>query len=224
MKQLKIFFIPTDLKTWKKIAIILFALTIIDIAFGILYYHKVQIFISNQTINSKADAGVVFFGSYNLLKNEFDNDTKQRLTNAIHLYKSEKIDHIICVGGAMGKKEFIGSKEMRNYLIRNNINSEIIYYDSLSYDTISNWHEAQKIINRNHFENIIIISSPLHIYRIAKIVNKNNTFFSTHAFNNKSISDYFSTYKNIHHEWIALILTALLPEKIYLKLLYWYRS
>ena len=124
----------------------------------------------------------------------------------------------------MAKKEFVGSREMRNYLIRNNINSEIIYYDSLSYDTISNWHEAQKIINRNHFEKIIIISSPLHIYRIAKIVNRNNTFFSTHAFNNKSISDYFSTYKNIHHEWIALILTALLPEKIYLKLLYWYRS
>ena len=145
MKQLKIFFIPPDLKTWGKIVIILFALTIIDIAFGILYYHKVQIFISNQTINSKADAGVVFFGSYNLLTNEFDNDTKQRLTNAIHLYKSEKIDHIICVGSAMAKKELVGSREMRNYLIRNNINSEIIYYDSLSYDTISNWHEAQKI-------------------------------------------------------------------------------
>ena len=95
MRQLKIFFIPPDLKTWKKIAIILFALTIIDIAFGILYYHKVQIFISNQTINSKADAGVIFFGSYNLLTNEFDNDTKQKLTNAIHLYKSEKNDHII---------------------------------------------------------------------------------------------------------------------------------
>ena len=198
----------------EKIAIILFALTIIDIAFGILYYHKVQIFISNQTINSKADAGVVFFGSYNLLKNEFDKDTKQRLTNAIHLYTSEKMDHIICVGGARAKKEFVGSREMRNYLIRNNINSEIIYYDSLSYDTISNWHEAQKIINRNHFENIIIISSPLHIYRIEKIVNRNNTFFSTHTFNNKSISDYFSTYKNIHREWTALILTALLPEKI----------
>ena len=104
MKQLKIFFIPPDLKTWKKIAIILFALTIIDIAFGILYYHKVQIFLSYQTINSKADAGVVFFGSYNLLTNEFDNDTKQRLTNAIHLYKSEKNDHIICVGNAMAKK------------------------------------------------------------------------------------------------------------------------
>ena len=127
-------------------------------------------------------------------------------------------------GGAMAKKEFVGSREMRNYLIRNNINSEIIYYDSLSYDTISNWHEAQKIINRNHFENIIIISSPLHIYRIEKIVNRNNTFFSTHTFNNKSISDYFSTYKNIHREWTALILTALLPEKNYLKLLYWYRS
>jgi hypothetical protein len=47
---------------------------------------------------------VVFFGSFNLLTNEFDNDTKQRLTNAIHLYKSEKNDHIICVGNAMAKK------------------------------------------------------------------------------------------------------------------------
>ena len=107
MKQLKIFFIPADLKTWKKIMIIFFALTIIDIAFGILYYHKVQIFISNQTINSKVDAGVVFFGSYNLLTNEFDIDTKQRLTNAIYLYKSEKIDHIICVDGAMAKKSLL---------------------------------------------------------------------------------------------------------------------
>ena len=214
----------TSLRTWKRLAIILLACCLTDIFAVFVYYYKVQAFISSQAFNSTVDAGVVFFGPYNRLTNEFGNDTKRRLEHTVYLYESEKINHIICVGGARVDKKFSGSKKMQNYLMKNGIDAEKILYDSLSYDTKTNWHEALKIIDRNHFNSIVIISSPLHVYRIAKIADRDNTFYSPYTYDNRTIYDHFSIYKTIHHEWTAFLLLTIFPERIYLKILHWYRN
>ncbi len=217
-------FMNTWLKIWKKLAIIFLSIFVIDIMAVFLYYYRVQGFISDQTFQLTADAGVVFFGDYDWSAYELGKDTKQRLKHTIHLYQSERINRIICIGGARANRKFLGSKEMRNYLTENGIDAEKILYDSLSYDTKTNWYEASKIIDRNQFTSIVIISSPLHVYRISKIIDRNNTYFSAYTYHHQTISDYFSTYTDIHHEWSAFLLSAILPERIYLKMVYWQRN
>lgn len=216
--------IGTSIRNRKIFPIILLVLFAADILAVFLYFYKVQVFVSSHNINSTVDSGVVFFGDYNWSTRKFGKDTERRLKHTIYLYKTGNIRHIICVGGARIKKKFLGSEEMRNYLIKNDIDAEKILYDSFSFDTKTNWYEALKIIDKNRFNKIVIISSPLHAYRISKIVNRDNIYFSAYRYNELTIYDYLSIYVKIHYEWAAFLLSSIFPEDIYLKLLFWFRN
>ncbi len=196
------------------LGIILLGFFITDIIAVLFLHYKVHLFLSKQTFNSTADAGVVFYVS----------DTKRMLYHAIRLYRTRKIKHIICVGGSRVNKEFSGSQEMRSYLIKHGINADNVLHDTLSYDTRTNWYEALKIIDRHHFNKIVIISSPLHVYRISRIVDRDNVYYSSYTHEEQTILDYLIIYKNIHYYWTTLILAKILSKKNYLRILYWYRN
>lgn len=189
----------------------------IDISGVSIYYSKIRRYIENQPKNFHADAGIIFFGDYKKDKNDYihlGSESKNRANQAIHLFNSGQIKNIICTGGYYYEVWQGQPNLMYEYLVKNGIPENRISYDSLSFNTITNWEEAEKIIRKKHFESIVVISAPLHIYRISDIIDFDSVYFSSYLYELNSFSDYFELFNDVHHEWRSNTLTFLFTKKL----------
>jgi len=111
-----------DIKGILLLLAIFLAVLSIDIAAVSWYYNYVKDFIEHQPKNIQADAGVIFFGDYKETGNyiELGPDTRNRANEAIRLFNSDKIKHIICVGG-YSTKVWSG----KPHLLRNNYSNVV---------------------------------------------------------------------------------------------------
>jgi uncharacterized SAM-binding protein YcdF (DUF218 family) len=190
----------------------------VDILAVYLYYSHVMDFIHRQPENIKGDAGILFFGDYEDHGKRLGLDSKKRAGLAIDFYQTGKIRKVVCVGGYpynywKGKPHL-----MKNFLIENRVSPIDILHDSASYNTLTNWREAQKIINRCGFDTIIAISAPLHIYRISGMIETPTAYFATYSYNIKNFHDYWTLFKDVHHEFISQILNLILKDELRNKL------
>lgn len=208
----------------RKILFIIIALLVVDIALCIIQFETVKRFINSQNCLSENNAAVIFFSDYNDELNEIGKRQKKRLDYAISQYKLNKFYNFILVGGNRIDGSVKGSELSKKYLVKKGIKPDIIHYDSASYDTKTNWIEAQKIIQANNFERIICISSPLHIYRISKIVDDETKCYSTYGFELNNPLDYIDLWLDINKELFVFTLYYIIPEKYYIKLIKYYRD
>jgi uncharacterized SAM-binding protein YcdF (DUF218 family) len=205
------------------LAIILVILAV-DITAVVICSRHVDNFLASQPENIHADAGVLFFGDYK--KDEkiyLGADTKKRAQVALDLFRSGKIRHIICVGGY--EQSFWKGKPhlLRNYLVNNEIPSNVIVHDSVSFNTITNWQEAEKIIDRQGYDTVILISAPFHLFRISHMIDREHVFFAGYRQDIKTFREYWTYYRHIHHEFISQFLNFALNEKLRNKLVFFYR-
>ncbi|MFC1573658.1 YdcF family protein [Candidatus Latescibacterota bacterium] len=207
---------------------ILFFLILIVILIGLdyaacsLYTNKITLFFMDQP-ECESDALVVFFGDLDRT-NMLGRETKQRLDHCISLYKKDKTVFIVCTGGRGYKKKLgiSGSQLMADYLIGAEIPIKNILIEHNSFDSLSNWQETRSIIEAQHWDKVTLISSALHLYRLACITSRDSLeiSFSPYSLNSMhSFGDYLSMRKWVHHEWIAFTAQTLLPEGLYRKLL-----
>jgi vancomycin permeability regulator SanA len=193
--------------------IFLFVL-ILDIGAVCVYYFRAVSFIGSQPVNPCGDAAVVFFGDYIKNGSALGTDSKNRAGKAVALYSEKKIRKVICVGG-YNYRYWRGKPHlMKDYLIEHQVPAIDILYDSASFNTITNWQEAQKIITRFNFDTVINISSPLHIYRISDMIDIPNIYYATYSYELESLHDYWVLYKDIHHEFLSRILNRILKDEI----------
>jgi vancomycin permeability regulator SanA len=197
--------------------IFLFVLTV-DILAVYIYYSHVMEFINHQPENIKGDAGILFFGDYEGHGKRLGADSKKRAGIAINLYRTGKIRKVVCMGGYQynywkGKPHL-----MKNYLVQHSVSHNDILYDSVSFNTLTNWDEARKIIDRCNFDTVIAISAPLHIYRISEMVDMQNIYYATYIYDFKSLTDYWIFFKDVHHEFVSQILNLILKDELRNKL------
>ena len=197
---------------------------IVDITIVYFYYRHVDNFVNSQPSNVQADAGILFFGDY--LKDGIDigPNSMNRANKAISLYKADKFNHIICVGGYYFKTWQGKPHHMYNYLVKNGIPPESILHDSLSFNTITNWYEGKKIMVNNSFNSAIAISDPLHIFRISLMIQDTNIYYTSYQYNFVGLRDYWVFFKDVHHEFTSHILSFLFHEKLRNKIVYVYRT
>lgn len=208
----------------KKVIKFTIILIIADVLICILYYSEVKEFIDNPEPIENPEAVIVFFGDYDERNHCLLETSIQRLDHAIKLYDSLNCKSIVCVGGNRPNRHFKGSKISCDYLIKKGIDPDVLFFDTLSFDTKTNWIEAKKIVEQNNFSKIICVSSPLHLYRISKISGENDVYYSTYTVYYSSIVDYFNLFININKELFVWILYTLIPEKTYIKLLKCFRN
>jgi uncharacterized SAM-binding protein YcdF (DUF218 family) len=212
----------TNKRALKFFAVIFVITSLADIFFAKLYYDKVQIFINSRPKDIKAGAGVIFFGDATPDGKALGPDSKSRAEVAIKLLNSQRIGTIICVGG--NSREIIGKPKnlMRNYLVRKGIPREDIIYDSASYNTITNWEAGKRILDSIGYSSAILISAPLHLYRIAHTLNFGNikVYFASFSYRLNTVGDYAVLLKDIHHEWISMTLNRILNDKVRNKLVF----
>jgi len=192
----------------------------IDLGMVFIYYQHVQDFLLDQPENTQADAGIIFFGDYTDDQTSLGPDSKNRAKTAIKLFEEGKVKKIICVGGYnlmewKGKTHF-----MRQFLERNNIPKSCIIIDSLSFNTITNWREALKIIEHEKFDQVIAISSPLHIYRISCMIDSKNLDYASYTYSLHGINEYWQLFLDIHHEWVSHFLSFALKDDVRNKMVY----
>jgi uncharacterized SAM-binding protein YcdF (DUF218 family) len=198
----------------------------IDVVAVMWYFNRVNNFLDEQPKNFRADAGVIFFGDY--LEHdryiELGPDSRNRADEAIRLYRIGRIKNIICVGGYEIRMWKGKPHLLCNYLIANGIPKENITYDSLSFNTITNWKEAKKILAAKNFKTAVAISSPLHIYRIATMIDSEQVFYAAYPYVPEGFKEFRFLYQNIHREWLSLFLNFALRDEVRNTLVYLYRS
>ncbi|GEM_PF-1587524 len=210
-----------------KLFVFIFILTItIDLLCAKYFYNKVIDFVSDQPANIKAEAGIIFFGDATFDGKHLGPDSKNRAAVAIHLLNDHRIKAIICVGG--NSREIINRPKnlMRNYLVKQGIPPRMIIYDSISFNTITNWQAGKRILRDKGYSSAILISAPLHIYRIAHSLDFKDykVYFATYSYNLNGIGDYLILLKDIHHEWISITLNKILSDKVRNKLVFTVRN
>ncbi len=205
------------------LSILLFVLAI-DIGAVIWYDVHVNRFLEKQSYVEHADAGIIFFGDYEEDEMALGPDSKSRATVAIDLFKQNKIDDVVCVGG-YDYRHWRGKPNlMKLFLIAHGIPANKIIYDSLSFNTITNWMEAGKIIEKENFDTVIAISAPLHIYRIAHMISRDHVFYKSYTYKLHGFRDYWVIYKDVHHEWISMFLSFALRDEVRNRLVYFVRT
>ncbi|MCE5251428.1 YdcF family protein [bacterium] len=198
-----------------------------DYAACALFCRKVNRFFMNREVR-ESDAAVVFFGD-NDHEYHMGPETLRRAEHALELYRKESIRAIICVGGGnlVKKRGISGAQMMRNYFTENGVPGECVLYDTVSYDSFSNWNEAYAMIVSHGWKRIVLVSSPLHLYRLSRFTGDGtlDLFYSPWS------PDCSLTLKNyrylrgwIHHEWLAYTAFAVLPEPYYRKALFVIRT
>ncbi|MCB2219362.1 MAG: YdcF family protein [Bacteroidetes bacterium] len=204
-------------------AILLFVLAI-DIVGVSFYHHHVQQFLANQPEIHHADAGLVFFGDYEDDGRALGPASKQRAGKAVELYHDHIVRHVICVGG-YDYRHWRGKPNlMSDYLQSKGVPADCILYDSLSFNTNTNWHEASIIIAREHFDTIIAISSPLHIFRIANMINQEGVYYTSYTCSFTGFNDYWQLYLDVHHEWVSTFLSLTLRDEVRNRIVYIVRT
>jgi vancomycin permeability regulator SanA len=198
------------------------AILITDLGCTIIYYHHVEKFISQQPEIIFADAGIIFFGDYIHHGADLGKDSKRRADRAVELYFQKKIKKIICVGGYeysywKGKPHL-----MKKYLLEKGIPPIDIAHDSASFNTITNWEEARKIIAMNQYKNVVIVSAPVHIYRIASLLKRENVYLTAYKYNLDVPEDYYRLFNDVNHEFISQTMNVILNDYVRNRIVFFY--
>lgn len=211
-------------KIFSNIIIFLIVILIVDIAVVIIRFDTYKSFWNSNHCYDLYDAAVIFFADYDDELEQIGELQKKRLDYALKLYSENRFKNFILVGGNRIDGSIRGSELSSEYLISKKIPKDKIHFDSASYDTKTNWREAEKIIIDNKYNRIICISSPLHIYRISKIIDREYYCYDSYELELNNPLDYIKLWYNINKELFVFSLYELLPEDYYLELLKDYRD
>lgn len=127
---------------------------------------------SNIEDNGKSSKYALAFGNSMLIK--------ERVSRAVELYKNERIQKVIFMGGVNGVSNQDNSlvaeaDKMRELAIEFGINKDDIIVDNTSNNTFENIDNAMYILKNeiDEIENITVITSEFHLKRCYAILKKN---------------------------------------------------
>ena len=201
-------------------ALLVLIVTGLDYLTCSLYCGRMASFFSN-TGAPASDAAVVFFGDHDR-KLELGRETIQRLNHAAELYGSGKTANIVCTGGSglIRLRGVSGAELMKKYLAEAGVPAGNIFVETESYDSLTNWEKSLAIITTHRWKRITLVSSTLHLYRLAGVARGDSLELSYSPYSTNGIGsfrDYLTRRRWIHHEWIAFTAQTVLPQR-------WYRA
>jgi len=186
---------------------------VLDLSGVLLYYHRVLRFADDQPDRFRVDAAVIFFGDYEDKKFELGEESLRRAARTLELLTDSMAANVICVGGNAVRSQYGWRNLLEEYFIRHGVDSSRVFGDSASFNTISNWREAKKIMDRQGFSSLVVVSSPLHVFRISRLVDREQVYYSPYRNEFKDLGDYWKIVVAVHHEWVSFTLSALFKDE-----------
>ncbi len=211
---------------WKALGAVISILMCADLACSLYYYLLVSDFLGAQDLEGPYDSAVVFFRDSGMLQG-VGAETYQAITTAANLYRAGVVKNIICVGGWRKQNNPHGSRNMKEILLIQGIPNTCVFSDSLSYDSITNWREARNIIKRIGWRRILLISSPIHEYRLFCIASKDTISLAAYSIRGERLmggESIFSSWQSIQKELIAWCAMKTLSQGEYDRLIHLWRD
>jgi uncharacterized SAM-binding protein YcdF (DUF218 family) len=210
------------------IPVILIALLIAaDLFCTFAFYLFVQDGIRSDPRSNSSHAVVLFSGFD--AAGKLDSETIRRLNHTVEHAKRTGNGLIICCGGARPRSGEYGSLHMRDYLLKLGFDPATVISETLSNSTHSNLYFAAMILEKHGIRDATVISSPAHMLRIKSIAAASGEQvvyqFAPYSYQNCVPPVEWNTiYRQIHHEFAAILASAVLPDRYYVQLLNWIRS
>lgn len=155
-------------------------------------------------VEEKHDCLVVFYNGYKRINSE----TAYRLDFAAFLYKARIASAIICVGGNRKRSGYSGARDMVSYLIKHHgIPGTHIFFETVSFDSLTNIQNAEIIINKHEWKKIIFISNWVHLKRLF-FMAKNKDYIVkpvSYPYGKQGLLSLFFDWKVVHGEFFAWI-------------------
>ena len=179
-----------------------------------------------QSSGENSDVAVVFMGPWG---EDFGigKDTMRRINHASQLYRDGLIDNIVCVGAPVPGKGIYGAEDMKAVFVSLGVPEGYVFSERLSCDSQSDWEEARKIINSNDWNSVRIVSSPIHLPRLQDIITDGSLpiIYSPYPYDQcQPEISCACLWWQIHHEWLALVATTVLPDSVYRSSTRWLRE
>jgi uncharacterized SAM-binding protein YcdF (DUF218 family) len=122
---------------------------------------------SSVSYSSPADASVVLGAA--VWESYPSPVFEERIKHAIDLYQAGDVQAIVFTGGVGEGEQLAESEVAKEYAIKRGVSAEHIYCETVSRITYENLKEAKKIIDRQGFRHVLIVSDPLHMKRAVTI-------------------------------------------------------
>ncbi len=205
------------------IGIPLFLLTILNLSVSYVYFKNSRSLITSQALHSPVQLGTVFFHDHKGRKG-LSATTQLRLDHAVQLYQKAVIQEILCLGGCEQEAQHRGSRKMKTYIIQRGIPTDRVFTDICSFDTTRNVNNLIRFMNGHDLKSCVLISSPLHLYRIRALADKFkepgmqlvcSSYFDRYIDENSL----WTIWKDIQYEFAAWLAMWILPEKLHQKIL-----
>jgi uncharacterized SAM-binding protein YcdF (DUF218 family) len=140
------------------------ALVLLGLLFAFPLYEMASIYAYGFTRDEgRADAAVILGAA------EYNNHPspvfKGRIEHAISLYKSGRVRALVFTGGPGKGSQFAEANVGRDYAVKHGVGSSDVFVENTSKVTYENLREARKIVSREKFGRVLIVSDPLHMKR-----------------------------------------------------------
>ena len=196
-------------------------LVALDLICTLLYLDQVNQYAEGPG-EAKSDVGIVLFSDFEA--GSLGPETLRRVAFAAGMFKKGAFDHILCAGGARPSRNLYGSELMKDWFLASGIPPERVFLERTSNDTRSNLEEAFNIVQEMGWRTTLVISSPLHIFRVKEIREDMEAPLSVLlvAYSYKECRpkiDRTTLWWQTHYEWATCLLQKFLPARFYQKLI-----
>ncbi|MDX9974578.1 MAG: YdcF family protein [FCB group bacterium] len=90
---------------------------------------------------------------------------KERIEHAISLYKEGRVRALVFTGGSGKGSKYAEAQVGRDYAVKRGVPADKAFLENVSRITYDNLREARKIVAREKFKRVLIVSDPLHMKR-----------------------------------------------------------
>jgi uncharacterized SAM-binding protein YcdF (DUF218 family) len=90
---------------------------------------------------------------------------EERIKHAIDLYQQGRVKALIFTGGKENGERVAESVAASVYAIKHGVNGGNVFCETASHFTHENLLGAKAIVERQHFDRVLIVSDPLHMRR-----------------------------------------------------------
>lgn len=137
---------------------------------GVIVISAVQV-LTHAELNpdARGDAAVVLGAA--VYREQPSPVFRERINHAIDLYFQGQVEALIFTGGVGSGDRLAESEAARNYAVAAGVPQEAIWIEIVSRNTSENLAGAKAIADAQGFENLVIVSDPLHMSRAMEIAD-----------------------------------------------------
>jgi len=145
--------------------IVLYSLALVCICFLVVSVEIVQF--GERTDRGSADAAIVLGAA--AWGNRPSPVYRERINEALRLYHDGRVHYLIFTGGTRDPDFPSEAEVARKFAIQRGVPDSAILLDPDSHTTLQNLVNAKAIMQANAIHSVLLVSDPLHMFRVMAI-------------------------------------------------------